>query len=163
MLKRVFWLLLIGAGGWLLWRWWRQRQEEFSAQTPYLARLEPRPQPAPAAPAPTPPMPASTPPVPPSTPEPASTPSVSTPAPKPAASAAPPASSARQEPAAAQGADAVEAASNGLGAIIAYCPRCKAKRPVNHPHQETTESGRRAARGTCPVCGGNIFTFLPNK
>jgi hypothetical protein len=38
--------------------------------------------------------------------------------------------------------------------------RCKTKRPIQNAQRETTESGRPAARGTCPICGANMFTFL---
>jgi len=38
--------------------------------------------------------------------------------------------------------------------------RCKTKRPIQNARHETTESGRPAARGTCPVCGAKMFTFL---
>lgn len=38
--------------------------------------------------------------------------------------------------------------------------RCRTKRPIQQAYEETTESGRRAARGTCPVCGAKMFTFL---
>jgi hypothetical protein len=44
--------------------------------------------------------------------------------------------------------------------VMGYCVRCKTKRAIQNAHEETTESGRRAARGTCPVCGANMFTFL---
>ncbi|KPV47700.1 hypothetical protein SE17_42040, partial [Kouleothrix aurantiaca] len=44
--------------------------------------------------------------------------------------------------------------------VLGYCVRCRAKRPMQHPHAEFSESGRRAARGTCPVCGATMFTFL---
>jgi hypothetical protein len=64
----------------------------------------------------------------------------------------------------ANGAAAAAAATAGdLSEVRGYCPRCKAKRLISRAHEETTESGRRAARGACPVCGGNMFTFLPNK
>jgi len=45
-------------------------------------------------------------------------------------------------------------------AISGYCMRCKTKRLIQNAHHETTESGRPAARGTCPICGSNMFTFL---
>ncbi|HEY1013795.1 MAG TPA: DUF5679 domain-containing protein [Herpetosiphonaceae bacterium] len=44
-----------------------------------------------------------------------------------------------------------------------YCVSCRAKRTIVDGHEETTENGRRAVRGTCPVCGNTIFRFLPNK
>jgi hypothetical protein len=46
---------------------------------------------------------------------------------------------------------------------IGYCVSCRAKRPMQDAHEETTENDRRALRGTCPVCGNTIFRFLPNK
>ena len=60
-----------------------------------------------------------------------------------------------------QAAGTVENTTTGeLHGITAYCFRCKAKRVIDHAHEEITESGRRGARGTCPVCGTSIFTFL---
>ncbi|MFN8569584.1 MAG: DUF5679 domain-containing protein [Kouleothrix sp.] len=47
-----------------------------------------------------------------------------------------------------------------LDEVIGYCMRCRTKRPIQQAYEETTESGRRAARGTCPVCGAKMFTFL---
>lgn len=45
---------------------------------------------------------------------------------------------------------------------IGYCVACRTKRPMIDAHEEMTESGRRALRGTCPECGNTIFRFLPN-
>jgi DNA topoisomerase-1 len=39
----------------------------------------------------------------------------------------------------------------------AYCVRCKAKREMAHPHPVYTDKGRPGTRGTCPVCGSNMF------
>jgi hypothetical protein len=143
MLKRVFWLALAAAIGWLLWRLWQRRQEDFAVTTPYLAPLEPVVRP-----------------VPPDAPEQARA-QEATPAPAPRRDAA---TAVPDEQAATTAAErAAEADSSALGEIMGYCPRCKAKRLINEAHEETTESGRRAARGACPVCGGNMFTFLPNK
>jgi hypothetical protein len=50
-----------------------------------------------------------------------------------------------------------------LDGVTGYCVRCKTKREIVDAHEETTESGRRAARGTCPVCGANMFTFLKEE
>ena len=38
-----------------------------------------------------------------------------------------------------------------------YCLKCKAKRPVQDPAAEWSAIGRPATRGTCPVCGGNMY------
>jgi DNA topoisomerase-1 len=39
----------------------------------------------------------------------------------------------------------------------AYCVRCKAKREMANPHPVYTDKGRPGTRGTCPVCGSNMF------
>jgi hypothetical protein len=63
----------------------------------------------------------------------------------------------------AEAATAEEAAPAEAGVaeeVIGYCMRCRTKRPIKNAHEEISESGRRAARGTCPVCGTNMFVFL---
>jgi hypothetical protein len=60
-------------------------------------------------------------------------------------------------------AKANDAAAGDAEAIVGYCARCKARRSISDAREETTDAGRRAARGTCPVCGAKMFTFLPNK
>ncbi|HYF63290.1 MAG TPA: DUF5679 domain-containing protein [Herpetosiphonaceae bacterium] len=47
--------------------------------------------------------------------------------------------------------------------MMSYCVSCRTKRPMINTHEETTENGRRALRGTCEVCGSNMFRFLPNE
>ncbi len=47
--------------------------------------------------------------------------------------------------------------------IEGYCMRCKTRRSMANVRLETTESGRRAARGTCPVCAANMYKFLPHE
>jgi hypothetical protein len=41
--------------------------------------------------------------------------------------------------------------------------RCKERRTMAQARIEITESNRRAARGTCPVCGATMFKFLPTE
>ena len=41
-----------------------------------------------------------------------------------------------------------------------YCVRCHEHRTLENPKIEITSNGRRAARGICPVCNANVFTFL---
>ena len=60
-------------------------------------------------------------------------------------------------------AEAMSAEAGDAEAIVGYCARCKARRSISDAREETTDSGRRAARGTCPVCGAKMFTFLPSK
>jgi hypothetical protein len=45
--------------------------------------------------------------------------------------------------------------------VKAYCMKCKTERMVQDAHVVTTKNGRRAAQGTCPVCGTKMFKFLP--
>ncbi len=52
-------------------------------------------------------------------------------------------------------------APEAAGDIEGYCMRCRARRTMAGVRIETTETGRRAARGTCPVCGANMYKFLP--
>lgn len=47
--------------------------------------------------------------------------------------------------------------------MTGYCVSCRTKRTMVDAHEETTENGRRALRGTCEVCGSNMFRFLPNQ
>ncbi|HJZ49697.1 MAG TPA: DUF5679 domain-containing protein [Roseiflexaceae bacterium] len=140
ILKRIFWLALAGIIGWVIWMRLRERQEEFAATTPQFAA--PRTFVPPVSP--TPPLRQADPDEAlPATPEPAVPAAVEPP--PPVALATPEAPPASAEPAT---------------EILGYCMRCKTKRPIQNVHHETTESGRPAARGTCPVCGAKMFTFL---
>jgi hypothetical protein len=219
MLKRILWLALAAAAGWLAWQWLRERQADTTYSPPLFApprpleRYTPPASIAPPAPPPTarpgpatalesvaaPPAPTDsadaaldTPQTP---PEPAKTAAERVPgaaegsAPEEetseAGSSAPetgePATNQQPEhsgitaqpPVAAMTASGNERATIAdslagaeaageplLEGVTGYCVRCKTKRVIQHAHEETTESGRRAARGTCPVCGANMFTFL---
>lgn len=44
--------------------------------------------------------------------------------------------------------------------LLAYCARCRAKRPLQNPEPDVTKDGRPAVRGTCPECGANMFRFV---
>jgi hypothetical protein len=41
----------------------------------------------------------------------------------------------------------------------AYCVKCKAKREFEG-EETTMKNGRRAAKGTCPVCGTTVMRIL---
>jgi Domain of unknown function (DUF5679) len=143
--KRIFWLTCAAAiASWLIWVRLRQRHDDFAASTPQFA--PPRmfvPPPADTASAALPKLDKA---------------SVATsPAAPPTAEPTPP--SAASVDVAADGAEASDIAETQIE-INGYCMRCKTKRPIQNAHRETTESGRPAARGTCPVCGANMFTFL---
>lgn len=44
--------------------------------------------------------------------------------------------------------------------LMAYCARCRTKRPMQDPEPAVTKDGRPAARGTCPECDANMFRFV---
>jgi hypothetical protein len=48
-------------------------------------------------------------------------------------------------------------------AMEAYCVKCREKREIKDEHEVTLDNGRRAAQGTCPVCGTKLTRMLPNK
>ena len=182
MLKRSFWLLLAAVAGALIWAWARQRRDEFSDHTPQFTpprqftappgtfapadddQVAPAEAPAEAEPpseaqAATPDE-AETPAEAPAEAEPPSEAQAATPDEAEAPAEAP---AEAEPPAEAQAATPDEAEAPADAAqdeILGYCVRCRTKRPMQHAHEETTESGRRAARGSCPVCGANMFTFL---
>jgi hypothetical protein len=134
--KRIFWLVCAAAVTWLIWMRLRQQRDEFATSTPQFA----------------PPRTFT-----PSTPQPdANQLPAATPAPAPTAAVQPPASAASTDTVA----EVTEADYPAATDISGYCMRCKTKRPIQNAQRETTESGRPAARGTCPVCGANMFTFL---
>lgn len=39
----------------------------------------------------------------------------------------------------------------------AYCVKCKEKREMKNPQEVTMKNGKKAAQGTCPVCGTKMF------
>jgi Domain of unknown function (DUF5679) len=45
---------------------------------------------------------------------------------------------------------------------IAYCVKCKEKREFEGQEVEM-KNGRKAGRGTCPVCGTTLNRILGNK
>jgi len=139
--KRIFWLTCAAAAIWLIWMRLRQRQDEFATTTPQFAPPRTFTPPTPAAPP---------------TRQPDRDEAAATPAPTPPAADTPPASTESANLAA----DVPEAGGIAEIEINGYCMRCKTKRPIRNAQRETTESGRPAARGTCPICGANMFTFL---
>ncbi len=160
MLKRIFWLSVVAACGWLVWQWFRQRQSEFGDTTPHFAPARPYTPPTPPAADPAvalaPAAPNPPPTVAPDTPEAhaaAGTTHAIDELFAEEASAAEPATA--EAPATTAPAEASTAQE-----VVGYCMRCRTKRPMKGAHEEISESGRRAARGTCPVCGTNMFVFL---
>ena len=39
----------------------------------------------------------------------------------------------------------------------AYCVKDKQKVEIKDPQQITMKNGKHATKGTCPICGGNVF------
>lgn len=48
-------------------------------------------------------------------------------------------------------------------AVEAYCVKCKAKREMKDPKENTMANGRKAMKGTCPKCGTGMFKIMGNK
>jgi len=44
-----------------------------------------------------------------------------------------------------------------------YCVKCKTKREIQNPEEITMKNGRKAIKGTCPVCGTKLFRILGKK
>jgi hypothetical protein len=44
-----------------------------------------------------------------------------------------------------------------------YCVKCRKKRQIKNGKVETTEKGRRMAKGTCPECGTKVTRFLASE
>ncbi len=47
--------------------------------------------------------------------------------------------------------------------VEAYCVKCKEKRTIDNAEVVEMDNGRRAAKGTCPVCGTKVTRFLPSE
>lgn len=41
--------------------------------------------------------------------------------------------------------------------IQGYCVKCKESREMKDPNPVFTKKGQAATKGTCPVCGTNMF------
>lgn len=44
-----------------------------------------------------------------------------------------------------------------------YCVKCREKRSIKNATIEATKTGRKMAKGVCPVCGTTVTRFLSNK
>jgi Domain of unknown function (DUF5679) len=40
---------------------------------------------------------------------------------------------------------------------MGYCVKCKAQREIKNPQNITMKNGKKAVKGTCPVCGTKMF------
>jgi Domain of unknown function (DUF5679) len=40
---------------------------------------------------------------------------------------------------------------------MGYCVKCKAQREIKNPQNITMKNGKKAVKGTCPVCGTTMF------
>jgi len=41
--------------------------------------------------------------------------------------------------------------------VDAYCVKCRKKVEMQDPKEITMKNGRKAMKGTCPVCGTGVF------
>jgi ssDNA-binding Zn-finger/Zn-ribbon topoisomerase 1 len=55
------------------------------------------------------------------------------------------------------------AKEDGRMDVDAYCMKCKTSRKMKDAQEVTMENGRRAAKGSCPVCGTKMTKFLPSQ
>jgi RNase P subunit RPR2 len=39
----------------------------------------------------------------------------------------------------------------------AYCVKCRAKQVMQNPTSVTMKNGKKATKGTCPVCGTGMY------
>ena len=44
----------------------------------------------------------------------------------------------------------------------AYCVKCKSKRTMSNAEKVTMKNGRKAMKGTCPVCSTGMYRILGN-
>jgi len=44
-----------------------------------------------------------------------------------------------------------------------YCVKCRKKQDIKDGKVETTDKGRRMAKGICPECGTKVTRFLPSE
>ena len=56
-----------------------------------------------------------------------------------------------------------EEEGNAMSEYVAYCVKCKAKRPMKDVQVVTNEKGRRLAKGVCPNCGTKMNLFLKSE
>jgi hypothetical protein len=47
--------------------------------------------------------------------------------------------------------------------IEAYCVKCRQRRTIQGAKKVTTQKGRHAIEGTCPVCGTKLFRFIARE
>lgn len=43
---------------------------------------------------------------------------------------------------------------------VGYCVKCKAKQEIKGANEIVMKNGRKALKGTCPVCGTGMFKIL---
>ncbi len=44
--------------------------------------------------------------------------------------------------------------------VKAYCPVCHQRQPIQNARRVATRTGHTAVRGTCGICGGELFAFI---
>jgi len=170
---RLLHLAAIVAILWLVWREVTRRREALIAArravsapaAPSLAPPATLPAPAPAAPGAPESLEETAPPAAPPAPAPAPPP-VAPGAPGSLEEATPPGSDREGRvadsptPAAASDDSEAEAQETRNGELIGWCARCREHHPMQCVTYTTNVSGRRIARGVCPVCGAGITRFV---
>ncbi|HEY4035441.1 MAG TPA: DUF5679 domain-containing protein [Ktedonobacteraceae bacterium] len=53
--------------------------------------------------------------------------------------------------------------AEGDASAEAYCVKCRQRQVIQGAKKVTTQKGRRALEGTCPVCGTKLFRFIARE
>ena len=56
-----------------------------------------------------------------------------------------------------------EGSISASDAIEAYCVKCRQRRMIQGAKKVTTQKGRHAMEGICPVCGTKLFRFIARE
>jgi len=48
----------------------------------------------------------------------------------------------------------------GIGMAEGYCVKCKAKKEMKNAKEVTMKNGRKAMKGSCPVCGTGMYRIM---
>jgi hypothetical protein len=57
----------------------------------------------------------------------------------------------------------VESSISSTDAIEAYCVKCRQRRMIQGAKKVTTQKGRHAMEGICPICGTKLFRFIARE
>jgi len=47
--------------------------------------------------------------------------------------------------------------------VMGFCVKCRKKVELSNPQEVTLKNGRKAMKGTCPICGTPVYVFVKSK